>query len=237
MPSPFTSPADATDAPNDSLEKLPVMMASALAAVRCPNRGTVEEKHLSLERAPSNVSARERMSSKPSPLRSPAGATARPSSSECSARDDRVGIGRSERAAQRTVEEVNSARLDSTRIVASRAYNDVIETVVIHVAGGGNGEPEVVAERLRRDDRIRVGGIDVPGEGTVEEIGAPREAGYEVVGRRADDYILDTVTIDVAGRCDLPSKSSSAPSPVIVMSAGGVVCARRFGPGRATRQA
>lgn len=92
---------------------------------------------------------------------------------------------------------------------------------VVHVACGSDREPEIVAECLRRDDRIRLGGIDGIGERAVEKIGAAGKAGDGIVdGAPMIRSSLPSPLTSPAGATRHP-KSSSALSPVIMMSARG----------------
>ena len=74
------------------------MMASALAAVRSPARGTVEEEHLPLERAPGDVGSQENVI-EAIPIKIASWGDGATELVERRARDDRVGVGRGERPA------------------------------------------------------------------------------------------------------------------------------------------
>jgi hypothetical protein len=205
MPSLFTSPADATDAPNDSLGKLPLNHSVGARRGVFAEEWPIKHKCPASERASSNAGAEDNI------IETVAIEIAKRRYGVANlfkfrAGDNRIGIDGLEPATQWTVKEIDSASLNPSRIIAPRADNYVIETVVVYVSGGGGRNARIIAECLGRDNRVRISGIDISRERAVEEIGAPREIVHEIIRWRAHDQVRNTIAIHITGRSGAPSK-------------------------------
>ena len=131
-------------------------------------------------------------------------------------------------------DQIDGAGIGPAGVVVRRGDEDVVEAVAVDVAGGGDGKPGPVvggiAEDLEAVGRVKIGEVDRFEALRPAEDPEPRRHYSLAVGGRAENEVVETVAVDVAG------VGQAAAEPVVTPAEqGGTGGAHRSTPGEGRR--